>query len=238
MPQAPAVERFDIPGVGPLARAVAPFDAALDALEAAGAVAPVPCAVLAEARRAAGPGSPPCAPGGFVREAVVYARGEAPLLVRESPLLGTGIRERAMARHAAGEEVYLGEQLAGGLHDELRAQAERDRSLPVERRRVHELEHRAVCRIAIGDLAAQDCVRWLLGGAGPAERYAAFLREQGREDVPLWLVDWLTPEQERLPYVRQLYFGGIGTGSSINGGRLLGHDDGSMGPVWGRFDGA
>ena len=88
-------------------------------------------------------------------------------------------------------------------------------------------------KISTADFGKEELSVWAFGGAERAGRYAAFLESLGRKESPVWVVDWLTEEQQEPPFLRQLFFGGVGSGSSFNGGRKLGFDDGAMGGVWG-----
>ncbi len=228
-----AVTEIDVAGVGRMCRVTAPFDAALREMSARGASAPVPFATLAAARIVAGLGPPLSGPGGFVREAIVYTHGEPAMMVRESPFLSPEFASVAMARHRQDLEVYFGEHLPDELYKSYRTAVEEDAGKAPEARRVLRLKHTGICKIPLAQFPEDELLRWLFGGPEAAARYGAFLDQAGLAESPLWLVDWRTPEQEKLPYLRQFFFGGVGTGSSFNGGRLLGNDDGAMGAVWG-----
>ncbi|MBD3321863.1 MAG: hypothetical protein GF350_12275 [Chitinivibrionales bacterium] len=234
-----------IDGMGDFLGIRAPFDGALEALRLEGIEGPLSFAEMARARIAAGEASELCTTGAFVREAVVHTETGPTYYVRNSPLLDIE-RIRSVIHfhnmleavqgterdHSGFGEIYFGDILEKSLFDSIAAYAVEDAGKVPWERRVLTVPQTKSFRIPVERFDKEELTLWLFDGPLKARAYGEFLAKSGIRESPVWLVEWLVPDPARKPFIRQLFFGALKFGSSINGGRRLGFDDGLMGGVW------
>ncbi|MBD3346780.1 MAG: hypothetical protein GF401_17120 [Chitinivibrionales bacterium] len=240
--------RIELPlnGTGQLLGIRAPFDGVLEALRLEGADGPLSFAELAAARINAGGKSKLCTMGAFVREAVVHTETGPTYYVRNSPLLDIRLTRKVMHLHNMLEavqgterdhsgfgEIYFGDILDSSIFETIVSQAQEDARKAPHQRRVLIVPETKSFRIPADRFDKSELALWVFGGPEQARAYGEFLSQSKINESPVWLVEWLIPDLSRKPFIRQLFFGALEFGSSINGGRRLGFDDGLQGGVWG-----
>ncbi|MBD3422419.1 MAG: hypothetical protein GF398_20080 [Chitinivibrionales bacterium] len=243
-------ESIEVSNLGAFYRITAPFDEALRTLDELHIARPVSWHELALARMSQSPGNALSQKGAFVQEAVIYTENGPTYYVRESPLLQYDYCTAAVKLHdllftAQGTpdahsgfgEIYFGVVVPRARYEKIRTQAKRDAKKPPEERYVFTLATRKNFRIPAGEFTDHDLMRFLFRSKALAKSYGEFLLDAGITESPIWLLDWLEPFRYRKPIIRQLYFGNVPQGSSVNGGRRLGFDDGAMGGTWGLKEG-
>ncbi len=238
--------RVELPGEGTCIGQTRPFDKALRLLRHKHSRAPLPLTELARMRIKQPYTSPLCNYGSFVKEALVYTAAGKTYFVRNSPLCDIHYASAARAQHDRLEqvqgtadvhrgfgEIYFGEILPPGLWQHYLTICKEDTHKPLIQRRVFELDRQTSWRVPCREFAQVSLLCWLFGGPERASAYGDYLLSAGIDKTPVWLVDWLKQDNSRPAFLRQLYFGNIPQGSSINGGRRLGFDDGAMSRTWG-----
>ena len=137
----------------------------------------------------------------WTREGILYIPKEGNKLVRNSPILESA-REATRA-HKIGREFYpTKEQIASALTDSIDF-PEKTIEIPTNR------------------FDSEALPIWVFGGEQEAQAYGEFLREAGIKDMPVWVVDKDYVKKQNKPFARQMWFGGLGYGSVLGGGRFL-----------------
>ncbi len=170
----------------------APFDQSLQTLMA-NSYDIISTAQNAQLRIEQGANSPVSQNGNWVKEGVIYIPNSNPRLVRVSPILAQA--KDATQAHRNGKEFYLTSNVERLLTDSVTF-PQKNIEIPTNR---------------FGD---EELTRFVFGGEREAQQYGEFLKETGVKSMPVWAVDseWVNAKSQ--PFVRQLWFGGLGDGGS------------------------
>lgn len=194
-----------IPEVGEILYVNAPFDEALQAISGAGAHL-ASAYDLARAFIHVGSDYSLSKHGSRIREALIYAPEQYPLLLRESPLIKPQLARNATNACRKGNEPYLDVTMVKTFTN----QAEEDASKPPQERRVLRFTKTRPYKIPTNRFTDEEVTLFLFKDV--AADYGRFLASNGLEKIPVWLADKSYVNQHATPFVRQLWFRRSGFG--------------------------
>jgi len=177
----------------------APFDMAKETLEEQGYdIISLP--VNAELRIKQGKEAYISQNGNWVREGVIYIPGKGNKLVRNSPILYSA--KEATQAHREGKEFYTtNEAVQKALEDSVDFPLN-SKDIPTKR------------------FNENDLTVWAFGAGDSkkAQAYGDFLKDSEINSMPVWAVDNDYVKKQNSPFVRQLWFGRLGSRSGLVGG--------------------
>lgn len=135
----------------------------------------------------------------WVREGVICRRREKPKLARNSPIL-LSTREEIQAFRDGNESHPTQELIEQALIDSIDF-PEKNITIPT------------------GRFGANDLTAYAFGDV--AEEYGLFLREAGVINMPVYAVSKHYVDSQIQPFVRQIFFRGLGERSGLSCGRYL-----------------
>jgi len=157
----------------------------------------------------------------YVKEGAIYVPNHEPLFVANSPILRSA--SKATEAHRKGNEFYVNAK-------KVLEQAEADEKKDPENRKVLTLKQRKSYEIPTNRFGEDEVTRWAF--KDQAEDYGEFLRENGVDEMPVWLVgDQDYTNNQSKPFARQLWLVGLAGGRSdlVGDGRGLDCDNGVRG---------
>ncbi len=198
-----------IAGSGTIHSVSKPFDQALAFLRGQGIKYPITARDLAYARLNQGETSPLSIDSSYTREGIVYGPNNDILIVSQSPLLTTRNSKNATdASRNPNGEFYLD---AEEYYDQVKTEMEKS----PQKRKVHRFNKTRNIRIPANRFSEDELTLFLF--EDQAENYGDFLRDNNILSIPIWLLprDYVNSRNES--FIRQAYWGGLGSCSVLDG---------------------
>jgi len=158
--------------------------------------------------------------GNWISEGVLYfQKGKPNKIVRNSPTLESVIKATKVNRR--WREFYpMLDEIEKALVDSIDFPEDQYTSIPTNRFGDGDFK--------IGNYKAGNLTIWAFGGEKEAKAYGEFLRRSGIKEMQVHAVNKDDVNKKNKPFVRQLYFRGLGTDSTLSGDWSLGPQDNEL----------
>ncbi|MBI2451815.1 hypothetical protein HYV50_01915 [Candidatus Pacearchaeota archaeon] len=178
---------------------------ALELLKEKGIKKPISLEQLAEARIKSGAKSSLSTEGSYVKEGAIYVPNQAPLFVRDSPVLSNA--KEATQAHRENREFYLDAKT-------YLEQAEEDKTKEPQKRKILILKQRDDFSVPTDKFGENETALWAF--RDNAEKYGEFLRENGINNWNVCLVGEYYVDKQEKSFARQLWLRRLDGGSGLS----------------------
>ena len=203
----------EVEGLGYVYLTEAYFDQALESLRDFGIENPISARDLAYARTKNPESS--LRYGSYTKEGFLYLRNEPVLLALDSPLLDISLARQAVKANRKGDYFSTDK----GVYNKYREKAEEDKNKSPNGRRVIILPGKKDYEIPTNRFNEDELTLFLF--KDQAENYGNFLKENGIDEMPVWLVDRNYVDSKEKAILTQLWLHPLDSRSDVSGDRGL-----------------